>query len=119
MIPQADTVPHDVETPPASTVIVDRPGLVEPARCMSSPSGKRRSTAAHGEDKVPSPGHYPFHLQLQQPGEEGYDLPGRYRAHGVEPHPHPLIADGLRLIVSPVRDFPLGPTSRSRRSKGG
>ena len=52
--------------------------LMGPAGCGSCLSGKRRSPAAFGEDKVPPPDQKSFHnLQLQHPGDEDRDQPGR------------------------------------------
>ena len=71
-------------------LVADWLRLMEPARGESCPSGQRRGPAAPGEDKsshrrIRNPS---ISLQLQQPGDENADPPGRYRPAGCgNPNP--------------------------------
>ena len=47
---------RSVWRPQSHLVIADCPGLMDPTRGECCPSVQRRGPAAHGEDKVPSPG---------------------------------------------------------------
>ena len=81
-------------------LIADWLGLMEPARGESSPSGQRRSPAAPGEDKFPSPGQKSFRISTT-PKRRGRKrrsprsiLPRRV----WKPQPHWVIADWLGLM---------------------
>ena len=99
----------------------DLPGGYRPARCgKPSPTGwlpiGRSSWSQHAArvasmanaEVPPHPGKIISHprirnssvsLQLQQPGDENGDLPGRYRPAWLwKPQPHWLIADWLGLM---------------------
>ena len=63
---------------------------MEPARGESDPSGQRRDPAA--PEKIgshPRIGNISVSLQLQQPGDENGDPPGRYRLPGCG-NPNPI-----------------------------
>ena len=49
------SAPHGVGTPTQLRLVADWLGLMEPARGETCPSGKRRGSAAPGEDTVISP----------------------------------------------------------------
>ena len=54
--------PRRVQKPQPHWVIADWLGLMKLTRGESCPSGQRRSPAAPGEDKFPSPGQKYFHI---------------------------------------------------------
>ena len=58
--------PRRVRRPHPHWVIADWLGLMEPEGGESFPSGQRRGSAAHGEDKFPSPDHKFCHVTTTQ-----------------------------------------------------
>ena len=74
------TPPSTVWNPQPYWLIADWLGLMEPARGRSFPSGQRRGRAAPGRGKAHRRMiNISILVQLQQPGDENGDPPGRYR----------------------------------------
>ena len=96
-IPRVDTTPQGVETPTelAGCLLADAHGA-NAARVASrdnvevTPHPER--IGSHPRVRNPS-----ISLQLQLPGDENKDSPGRYR-RVWKPQPHWLVADWLRLM---------------------
>ena len=92
---------------------------MEPARVEGSPSGQRPGPPTPGEDIIPSPDEKSFHSSTTPTTRVvNGDPPGRCRP--ARCGSACLLAD-CRLAgahgINVRREFPLGPTSRSRRSR--
>ena len=82
-------LPHTVWEPQPHWLIIDRLGLMDPARRKGCPSGESRSPAEPGEYKVPSSHQNVLYISTTPTnGGENEGSPGRYRpARSVNPNP--------------------------------
>ena len=97
--------PRTVWKPHPHPLIVDRLGLMRPARCESCPSGQRRGPAAPGEIHFhPRVRNRSLRIQLQQPGDELVIFLVDVTPHGVETPPSSLIVDWLGFMEPTRRE---------------
>ena len=113
--------PRMVWKPRPHWLIADQLGLMESVRGKSFPSGRRRGSAAPGEDKVLSPDHTSFHIS-STPTTGGR----KQRSHRMiaprtarKPQPHCLISVGLVLMGSPRGESFLSDQSQSLATHNG
>ena len=101
-------------------VIADCLGLMQPARAESCPAGQRRGPATPGEDKLPSPDQYFFHISTT-PTTQGQKRrsPGSMPPRKVwKPQPNWLVADWLRLMEPARRESCLSEQRRGPATPG-
>ena len=117
--------PRTVWEPQPHWLIANWLGLMESARGEGFPSRQRRGLAGPGEDRVLSRDQKYFHISTTPTTREQKQISPRSIPFRTvwKSQPHWPVADWLGLAgvhgASAQREFPLGTTSWSRRTRGG